>query len=163
MGLRHGTRIGVDWGDARVGVAACDPSGTLAYPVRTIAVRGDEAAARRELLAVVVEYEPVLEVLVGLPRTLKGKEGPAAQKMRHRARLLRDQLPDDVGLRLVDERMTTAQASRGLHQAGRDTRSQRAVIDQAAAVAIVEYALAIERSTGAPAGEPIDPRRTPDV
>lgn len=157
MSLRPGVHLGIDWGDARIGVAACDPAATLAYPVRTVQVRGDEDRAITEILAIVAEYGPVLEVVVGLPRTLKGKEGPAAQKMRRRARTLRRRLDPGTGLRLVDERMTTAAASRDLHAAGRNTRNQRAVIDQAAAVAILEHALSVERSTGEPAGELVEP------
>ena len=153
MSLRPGVRLGVDWGDARVGVAACDPAAMLAYPVRTLQVRGDEEAAITELLAIAEEYGPILEVVLGLPRTLKGKEGPAAQKMRQRSMALRRRLAPGTGLRLVDERMTTAAAARELHAAGRNTRSQRAVIDQAAAVGILEHALSVERSTGLPAGE----------
>lgn len=157
MTLRPGVRIGLDWGDARVGVAASDPAGILAYPVRTLHVRGDDEAGISEVLAVVEEYGPVLEVVMGLPRTLKGKEGPAAQKMRRRSRALRRRLDPSVALRLVDERMTTAAAARGLHAAGRNSRDQRAVIDQAAAVAILDHALSVERSTGQPAGEAVEP------
>ncbi|QGF24525.1 Holliday junction resolvase RuvX [Raineyella fluvialis] len=153
MSLRPGVRLALDWGDARIGVAACDPAATLAYPVRTVQVRRDEVAAVGEILALVEEYGPLLEVVMGLPRTLKGKEGPAAQKMRQRAAVLRRRLAPSVSLRLVDERMTTAAATRDLHAAGRNTRSQRSVIDQAAAVAILDYALSAERSTGEPAGE----------
>lgn len=157
MSLRPGVRLGVDWGDARVGVAACDRAATLAYPIRTVQVRGDEDAAMTVVLALVEEYGPVLEVVLGLPRTLKGKEGPAAQKMRRRASVLRRRLTPDIGLRLVDERMTTAGATRSLQAAGRNARQQRSVIDQAAAVAILEYALSVERSTGSPAGELVVP------
>ncbi|WOQ18809.1 Holliday junction resolvase RuvX [Raineyella sp. W15-4] len=153
MTVRPGVRLALDWGDARIGVAACDPAATLAYPVRTVQVRGDEGAAIGEILTLADEYGPLLEVVMGLPRTLKGKEGPAAQKMRRRAAVLRRRLDPSSGLRLVDERMTTAAATRGLHAAGRSTRDQRSVIDQAAAVAILEYALTAERATGTPAGE----------
>ncbi|SDB94132.1 putative holliday junction resolvase [Raineyella antarctica] len=157
MSLRPGVRLGVDWGDARIGVAACDRAAMLAYPIRTVQVRGDEGAAIAEILDIAEEYGPILEVVLGLPRTLKGKEGPAAQKMRQRAATLRRRLDPGTDLRLVDERMTTAAAARGLQAAGRNTRNQRAVIDQAAAVAILEHALSVERSTGAPAGELVEP------
>ena len=160
MSLRPGVRLGVDWGDARVGVAACDPAGTLAYPVSTLHVRGDDDAAITALLGLVEEYGPVLEVVMGLPKTLKGKEGPAAQKMRRRSRALRGRLDPAVGLRLVDERMTTVTASRGLQAAGRNTREQRAVIDQAAAVAILDHALTVESTTGQAAGELVEPTQT---
>ncbi len=156
MAMRPGVRLGIDWGDARIGVAACDYAATLSYPIRTIQVRGDDQAAITEILTIAEEYGPVHEVILGLPRNLRGKEGPAAQRMRRHAAALRARLPGHIGLRLVDERMTTAAAARGLRAAGRNSRQQRAVIDQAAAVAILEYALSIERTTGRPPGEGID-------
>jgi putative Holliday junction resolvase len=78
--MRRGRRIAVDVGDARIGVASCDPDGILATPVETVPGRDVEAALRR-LAAIVGEYEP-LEVVVGLPRSLSGSEGPAAAKVR---------------------------------------------------------------------------------
>lgn len=77
--LRRGRRLAVDVGDARIGVASCDPDGILATPVETVPGR-DVPAAHRRLAALVEEYEPI-EVVVGLPRSLKGGEGPAAVKV----------------------------------------------------------------------------------
>ena len=81
MGLRRGVRIALDWGDVRIGVAACDPEGVLAYPIDTVRA-GDQEIAK--LTAVISEYGPI-EVLVGLPRSLSGGEGPAAGKARCRS------------------------------------------------------------------------------
>ena len=147
--MRPGTRLGIDWGAARIGVAACDPAGILAYPVETVPA-GPGAIAR--IRALVAEYEPI-ELVLGLPRTLAGTESHAAAKIRAAAAELGAALPG-LPLRLVDERLSTAAASRQLGQAGRSTRRQRGVIDQAAAVAILESALAQERATGEPPGEP---------
>jgi putative holliday junction resolvase len=141
-------RLALDWGRARIGVAASDRDGILAYPVETVAA-GPAAIERIKVL--VAEYEP-MELLLGLPRNLAGQEGPAAVAMREVAASLTLALPD-LGLRLVDERMTTVTASRQLSGAGRNTRKQRAVIDQAAAVALLEAALQQERNTGRPAGQ----------
>ncbi len=146
--MRPGTRLGIDWGAARIGVAACDPAGTLAYPVETVPAG---PGAVRRLQALVAEYEPI-EIVLGLPRTLSGEESYAAATVRAAAAELGAALPG-VPLRLVDERLSTAAASRQLGQAGRSARRQRGVIDQAAAVAILETALALERATGEPPGE----------
>ncbi len=156
-GFRRGVRIGVDVGSVRVGVARTDPDGMLAVPVATLARPKSVAAPRSDLLALVdlvADYEP-LEVVVGLPLGLDGTEGLAAEAVRIYSADLRAALGRrglDVPIRLVDERLTTAAATRGLRAAGRDARSGRAVIDQAAAVIIVQHALDSERSTGTPPG-----------
>ena len=107
------------------------------------------------LVAIVAEYEP-FEVVVGLPRSLSGGEGPAAVRIREQAvRLAGALTPYGVGVRLVDERFSTTTASRQLHSAGRSAKRQRSVIDQAAAVGILEHALDLERRTGRPPGEPV--------
>ncbi|MFT3862199.1 Holliday junction resolvase RuvX [Micropruina sp.] len=147
-GFRRGVRLALDWGKARIGVAACDPDGTLAYPVETVPTQ----AATRRLPQLLAEYEPI-EVIVGLPRTLAGDEGPAAGYVRAQASALIEANPQ-VSWRFSDERLTTVEAGRRLRSAGRDARRQRAVIDQAAAVAILEQALAVERATGTAPGEP---------
>lgn len=146
--MRIGVRLALDWGKARIGVAASDPGGILAHPVETVAA-GPTALPR--IKALVGEYEP-LEVVLGLPRNLAGVEGPAAIAMREVAVSLVTALPG-VPIRLVDERLTTVSASRQLTSAGRNTRRQRSVIDQAAAVALLEQTLQHERTTGMPPGE----------
>lgn len=148
--MRPGVRLALDWGAARIGVAACDPAGTLAYPVETVA---NNPAALARIRALVDEYQPI-ELVLGLPRTLAGTESYAAANIRAAAAKLVAALPD-LPVRLVDERLSTAAASRQLGQAGRSTRKQRGVIDQAAAVGILESALAQERATGEPAGEAV--------
>ena len=155
-GFRRGVRLGLDWGAARIGVAACDAGGVLAYPVETIAPASDLGVVRRRLTALVGEYEP-MEFVVGLPRHLKGVEWASAGGVRGQAAWLASEFPG-VGVRLVDERLTTVQASRQLRQAGRPAKGQRAVIDQVAAVAILEGALEAERNTGLPGGEALNER-----
>jgi putative holliday junction resolvase len=155
--FRRGVRIGVDVGSVRVGVARTDPDGMLAVPVATLTRPKAVAAARSDLLALVdlvAEYDP-LEVVVGLPLALDGTEGAASEAVRVYAADLRAALSSrglEVGIRLVDERMSTMAATRGLQAAGRDARSSRAVVDQAAAVIIVQHALDSERTTGTPPG-----------
>lgn len=151
-----GVRLALDWGRARIGVAACDQAGTLAYPVETIAPAGHHRAVMSRLRELVAEYEPV-GLILGLPRHLKGVEGESARLVRDRATRLARRFPD-LEVRLVDERMTTVEASRALRAAGRDSRAQRSVIDQAAAVAILSHVLDAERNTGRTPGEVIDGR-----
>jgi putative Holliday junction resolvase len=146
-GFRRGVRIAVDLGDVRIGVAACDADGMLAFPVSTVRAGADEIAA---LLAVVREYEPI-EVLVGLPRSMTGGEGPSAVRVRARAERLAGAV--GVPVRLVDERLSTVTAAQRLRAAGRKAKEQRGVIDAAAAAAILEQALSLERAQGHPPGE----------
>lgn len=128
----RGRRIGIDVGTVRIGVAVSDPDGILATPVET--VRRDAKHLRR-LAALVDEYEAV-EVVVGLPRTLADRAGTSAQD----AVAVADSLAAKIGVpvRLADERLTTVSATRSLRDAGVRAKAQRSVIDQAAAVAILQ-------------------------
>jgi putative holliday junction resolvase len=149
--VRPGVRIGVDVGSVRVGVAASDASGTLASPVQTLARDVDGDADLTAIAALSVERS-ALEIVVGLPRSLSGRDGPAAQIARdYAARLAL--LVQPLTVRLVDERLSTVSAHQALRGAGVSGRKTRGVIDQAAAVVILQSALDGERSTGRPAGE----------
>jgi putative Holliday junction resolvase len=149
--VRFGVRLGIDPGDARIGVASSDPSGFLATPVETVRTgRGDV----RRLAELVAEREAI-EVVVGLPRSLSGAEGPAAVKTREfAARLARRVAPTPV--RLCDERLTTVSAESMLREQGRHGARRRAVVDQAAAVLILQTALDTERSSGKAPGEIVE-------
>ena len=127
--------MGVDVGSVRIGVAVSDPDGILATPVET--VRRDRTDRHlRRLMQLVTELEAV-EVVVGLPRTLADRTGPSAED----AIGLADELARSVApvpVRLADERLTTVTAQRSLREAGVRARGQRAMIDQAAAVGILQ-------------------------
>ncbi|WP_189146488.1 Holliday junction resolvase RuvX [Streptomyces lacrimifluminis] len=151
--MRRGRRLAIDVGDARIGVASCDPDGILATPVETVPGR-DVPAAQRRLKQLVDEYEPI-EVVVGLPRSLKGSEGPAAVKVRGFTQQLAV-LIAPIPVRLVDERMTTVTASQGLRASGVTSKKGRSVIDQAAAVIILQQALESERVSGKAPGEGVE-------
>ncbi len=138
-------------GDVRIGVAESDPAGSIATPVETV-VRGEGDLER--LVAIVADRQPV-EVVVGLPRSLSGAQGPAALRVREYAAALAAAI-DPVPLRLVDERLTTVTAERQLRDRGRKGARHRAVVDQAAAVVILQYALDTEQSAGAVPGETLD-------
>jgi putative Holliday junction resolvase len=131
----------------RIGVARTDPSGVLAVPVETVA-RGEGDLAR---IAQIVHEHEALEVVVGLPLSLSGRPGPAAAAAREFAGELVPVVAP-VPVRLVDERLSTVSATHGLRAAGRTARSGRAVVDQAAAVVIVQYAVDSERATGVAPG-----------
>jgi len=128
----RGRRLGIDVGTVRIGVAVSDPDGILATPVET--VRRDAKHLRR-LAALVDEYEAV-EVVVGLPRTLADRAGASAQDAIAVADSLAAKI--EVPVRLADERLTTVSAARSLRDAGVRAKAQRGVIDQAAAVAILQ-------------------------
>lgn len=153
QGMRRGRRLAIDVGDARIGVASCDPDGILATPVETVPGR-DVPAAQRRLKQLVDEYEPI-EIVVGLPRSLNGREGPAAAKIRLFTQELA-RLVAPIPVRLVDERMTTVTASQGLRASGVKSKKGRSVIDQAAAVIILQQALESERASGKAPGEGVE-------
>ncbi len=149
--MRFGVRLGIDPGDARIGVAASDPSGFLASPVET--VRAGRSDVRR--LAELVAERGAMEVVVGLPRSMSGVEGPAAVKARaFAARLARRVAPTPV--RLCDERLTTVSAEQVLREQGLHGAKRRAVVDMAAAVLILQTALDTERSSGQAPGEIVE-------
>jgi putative Holliday junction resolvase len=141
--MRIGVRLGVDVGSVRIGVARCDPAGILASPLETVR-RGKGDLDR--LVALVAEHEAI-EVVVGLPTSLSGREGP-----REFAGRLAERLPADT-VRLYDERLTTVTAESGLRAGGVHGRARRQVVDQAAAAVLLQAALDGEKSTGNPPGE----------
>jgi putative Holliday junction resolvase len=155
--MRPGIRLGVDVGSVRVGLAASDPGGVLATPVRTLDRDLEHGADQGAIAAVVLERD-VLEVLVGLPRSLSGREGPAARGARSYATALAARIAP-TPVRLIDERMTTIDAHRQLRDSGLPGRAQRAVVDQAAAVLILQAALDAESSSGLPPGELVGGRK----
>jgi putative holliday junction resolvase len=142
-----GRRLGVDVGEVRVGVALSDPSGILATPLVTLSRDRAGGSDLEELVALIVEHE-VVEVVVGLPRTLAGRHGPAARAAQDYARTLAERLGDDIPVRLTDERLTTVSAIRTLADRGVRGRKQRAVVDQAAAVEILQGWLEQRRPGG---------------
>ncbi|GAA1736536.1 Holliday junction resolvase RuvX [Isoptericola hypogeus] len=160
-GLPRGARLGVDVGKVRVGLAGSDPDGLVATPVETVprvlevpSGADDTPAVTADVARIAAEVTDRLAavVYVGLPRHLSGAEGGATADAREFAgRLAAAVAPVEV--RLVDERMTTVTAHAQLRSAGRRTKTHRSVIDQAAAVIILQSALDAERATRRRAGE----------
>jgi putative Holliday junction resolvase len=129
--LRKGIRYAIDFGDARVGLAKSDIDGILAVPVATI-------DNNQELIKKITEH------YVGLPKHLSGAIGQAANKAINFAQQLAKALPD-VSLRMMDERLTTTSASARLSESGVNTRQQKGMIDQVAAIELLEQALEFEK------------------
>ncbi len=156
--MRPGVRLGVDVGSVRVGLAASDPTGLVATPVAT--VPRDTSDARSDVVRITATARDVeaLEIVVGLPRLLSGEEGEAARLARaYAVELAAAVAPTPV--RLVDERLTTVDAHRRLRESGVAGRSQRDVVDQTAAVLILQSALDGERVTGRAPGSRVGPQR----
>lgn len=151
VGVRPGVRLAVDVGSVRVGLAVSDPAGLAAVPLTTLARDLSADSDLDEVVAAASERDAV-EVVVGLPRSLSGAEGPAAEAARAYARRLAARL-HPLPVRLVDERFSTVSAGRALRSAGVDGRKGRTVVDQAAAAIILQSALDTERTSGRPPGE----------
>ena len=158
--MRTGVRVALDIGDARIGVASSDPHGILATPVETVR-RGPGDLDR---IASLVADLDAFEIVIGLPRSLSGGEGPAAARIREVAAQVAAKVSEQVtdkdgnsgmAVRLVDERFTTVTAERMLRERGKKGSKRRAVVDQAAAVVILQHALDFERETGNAPGRPL--------
>ena len=133
--VRPGVVVAVDVGRVRVGVAASDPDRLLASPVETVPAPGHARVAE-----IVAERDAVL-VVVGLPTSMSGRADSASADMARDWAAVLEPLVAPVALRMVDERLTTVSAQAALRASGRTTRQSRSVVDQAAAVALLQGAL----------------------
>jgi putative Holliday junction resolvase len=149
--MRSGVRVGVDVGKVRIGVARTDLHGMLATPVETVP-RGAGDVAR--IMSIVAELDAT-EIVVGLPLSMSGTHTASTEDAELFARQL--VAAGSVPVRMVDERLSTVSAQAALRASGRNTRSSRPVIDQVAAVIIMQHALDFERSAGRPPGIVVDP------
>jgi putative holliday junction resolvase len=152
--IRPGVRLGIDVGSVRVGVAVSDPAAVLASPVETVRRVDDAAANRADLVRIagLVAEHGAIEVVVGLPLSMSGARGLAAQTALSYARAIAAAI-DPVPVRIVDERLSTVTAHGHLAAVGVGSRARRDVVDQAAAVIILQSALDAERSSGRAPGE----------
>lgn len=154
MPQRPGVRLGVDVGEARVGLAATDPDALLATPVMTLR-RDPNKGSDLRMLTKIVADRSVTFVYVGLPLSLSGAETPSTQKARDYAQALSERLAQaelQAEVRLVDERLSTVSAADKMRASGVQSKDQRDRIDQAAAVEILEHALEIRRTQGVEPG-----------
>ena len=136
-------------------MARSDPDGLLAVPVETVPRKGEPV---RRIAVLAAEYE-AFEVLVGLPLNLRGEDTPSTTDARRFAEALAAALPMPV--RLVDERLSTVSAHGVLREAGRSQRDSRSIVDQVAAVVLLQQALDVERRSGDPAGPAVSPGQEP--
>ncbi|GAB3044725.1 Holliday junction resolvase RuvX [Parafrigoribacterium mesophilum] len=144
--------MGIDVGKVRVGVARSDPDGLIATPVATVARGAGDVA---EILRIAAELE-AFEFVVGLPLALSGRHTASTGDAVAFAEALAGASTTPV--RMVDERLSTVAAGRNLRASGRNARRSRAVIDQAAAVIILQHALDFERAAGTTPGAPVVPQ-----
>ncbi len=126
--------LGIDLGEARIGLAISDELGMLAHPLETLAVKDIADSIAR--IAAIVARDKIAMIVLGLPRNMDGSYGPAAEKARAFAERLRAACA--CGVKLWDERLTTVAAQRALHEAGRNMKQSRKVIDQVAAQLILQ-------------------------
>ena len=148
-GFRRGVRLGIDVGRARIGVSRCDPDAMLAVPVETVP-RSDTSIER--LVELAREYDPI-EFVVGLPVNLQGADTLSTTDARAFAMEL--QARSQIRVRLVDERLSTVSAHAALRSSGRTQRNSRSIVDQIAAVVLLQQAIDTEKSTGNPPGAAI--------
>ncbi len=127
--------LGIDHGEARIGLALSDDLGMLAHPLETIHVR--QVADPLGRIAEIVKARAIRDIVVGLPFRIDGSAGTAAEKVRAFIVELRKRLPDCSFIEM-DERLSTVDAQAKLHAAGRTVKNSRSIIDQAAAVTILQ-------------------------
>lgn len=138
--MQRGRRIAFDYGDVRIGVAVSDPDSILSSPLTTL--RSDSKSLSKEILAIFEEIEPV-QIFVGKPSLLSGNSGSASEKAEDFAQSLT--ALTDVEIVMVDERMSTVSAARNLREAGKNARDSKSSIDMAAAVAILDFGIEIQK------------------
>jgi putative Holliday junction resolvase len=138
--MQRGRRIAFDYGDVRIGVAVSDPDSILASPLTTL--KASDKTLGKQISEILSEIEPVV-IYVGRPALLSGNDGVATDKAREFVALLGSitQIP----IEMIDERMSTISAARNLREAGRTAKDSKNAIDMAAAVAILDFAIEIEK------------------
>ncbi len=142
--MQRGRRIAFDYGDVRIGVAISDPDSILASPLTTLSSGDPKLFARiSELIA---EHEP-MAIFVGEPLNLSGESSTSAQKAAIFAEKLRTEF--NLPVTMIDERLSTVSATNAMRQSGVNSKDARSKIDMAAAVSILEQAIAIEKAKDA--------------
>ena len=151
--LPSGRRLAIDYGDVRIGLATSDITALVASPLRTIKNSVDNSAVVIQEVASIVQDEAISVVYIGLPIHLSGGEGTSTEKVRDFAQELRSHIASHIETRLVDERLSTKSAINQARSMGK--KLTRDDVDQMAAVAILEFALHWESSSGRLAGDEI--------
>ena len=140
--MQRGRRIAFDYGDARIGVAVCDPDGIISSPLAVL--RSEDKKLQSEIEKIVSEYEPV-QIFVGLPKQLSGVESSSAEKARNFGAMIAELTSAEIVY--IDERLSTVSAQSKLREAGKSIRESKELIDAMAAVEILELGLQNARSS----------------
>ena len=138
--MQRGRRIAFDYGDVRIGVAVSDPDSILSSPLTTL--KATDKTLNKQISEILTEIEPIA-IYVGRPSLLSGNDGEATDKANTFVALLRS--ISDLPIEMIDERMSTISAARNLRDAGRTAKDSKNAIDMAAAVAILDFAIEIEK------------------
>jgi putative Holliday junction resolvase len=138
--MQRGRRIAFDYGDVRIGVAASDADSIVCSPLTTL--KATDKSLLKSISEILAEIDPV-QIFVGKPALLSGKEGAATDKALQFADLLRG--ITGVEIVMVDERLSTVTAARNLRDSGKTAKESKASIDMAAAVGILEFAIDLEK------------------
>ncbi len=138
--MQRGRRIAFDYGDVRIGVAASDADSIICSPLTTL--KSSDKYLLKSITEIFLDIEPI-QIFVGRPALLSGKDGAATDKAVAFADLLRG--ITDVEIIMVDERLSTVSAARNLREAGKNAKDSKESIDMAAAVGILEFAIDLEK------------------
>ena len=138
--MQRGRRIAFDYGDVRIGVATSDADSIICSPLTTL--KATDKSLLKNISEILVEIQPV-QIFIGKPALLSGKDGLATEKAIGFADLLRG--ITDVEIVMVDERLSTISAARSLRESGKNAKDSKSSIDMAAAVGILEFAIDLEK------------------
>jgi len=138
--MQRGRRIAFDYGDVRIGVAVSDPDSILSSPLTTL--KATDKTLIKQISQMLSDIQPVA-IYVGRPALLSSLHGSATEKASEFVALLTTLT--QVPIEMIDERMSTISAARNLRDAGRNAKASKDAIDMAAAVAILEFAIEIEK------------------
>lgn len=138
--MQRGRRIAFDYGDVRIGVAASDADSIICSPLTTL--KSSDKSLLKSIAEIFLDIQPI-QIFVGRPALLNGKDGAATDKAVAFADLLRG--ITDVEIIMVDERLSTVSAARNLRESGKNAKDSKESIDMAAAVGILEFAIDLEK------------------
>jgi putative Holliday junction resolvase len=139
--MQRGRRIAFDYGDVRIGVAICDPDAILCSPLTTLSATDKRLAD--VITALILEHDPIA-IYIGKPSNMDGSAGVSAQKAGAFSKLVSTLCT--VPVVQIDERLSTVSAAKSLRSSGVNAKTAKSRIDEMAAVAILEFALSIEKN-----------------
>ena len=138
--MQRGRRIAFDYGDVRIGVATSDADSIICSPLTTL--KSSDKSLLKSIAEIFLEIQPI-QIFVGRPALLSGKDGVATEKAVAFADVLRG--ITEIEVIMIDERLSTVSAARNLREAGKSARDSKDSIDMAAAVGILEFAIDLEK------------------